>query len=248
MGDGGLNPSCTRLRRRTLNGAPYSTYQEIKMSVIIDTTPSEYQHYRVTVAPAILPVTLTEVKTQLRIAVADTTDDTLLTSLITVATEQAEKYTKRDFITRTYEVLRDHFHDLMEIRRSALTSITSITYYDENNALQTLSSGVYSILYDMDFSNVQRNPDQTWPSTYPKRHAVRMIVNCGYGAAASAVPAAIKQAIIQMVINLYENRGDCGTEGGDCGPCSTGIPAIARGLLSMYRISDLNGRPMRGSF
>ncbi|MCK5611364.1 phage gp6-like head-tail connector protein, partial [Candidatus Pacearchaeota archaeon] len=76
--------------------------------------------YIVTVAPATLPLTVNEVKEHLRIDLDDKTQDALLKVLIRAATDYAEKYTKIDFITRTYETLRDSFIDSLEIRRTPL--------------------------------------------------------------------------------------------------------------------------------
>lgn len=58
-------------------------------------------------APTIEPVTLEEIKEHCRIDGAE--DDNLLTSLITVARQEAEKITRRQLITATWELRLDHF-------------------------------------------------------------------------------------------------------------------------------------------
>lgn len=50
-----------------------------------------------------MPVTLSEAKAQLRLEAAFTTDDTYITSLISVAEAHVESYCNRRLITQTWE-------------------------------------------------------------------------------------------------------------------------------------------------
>jgi uncharacterized phiE125 gp8 family phage protein len=206
------------------------------MSSYIDTTSPCAYPYKLVTAASELPVSLTEIKTLLRITGSD--DDTLLTLLITTATDQAERYTRRDFVTKTYITYRDYFEDIIELRRSPLIAITNIYYDDISNVNTLLSSATYTTVFDPAYSRIKLAPTYIWPQVFNKEQAVRITFTAGYGAAAS-VPSAIKLAISMMVANLYENRGDCGTAEAGCGPCATGIPSGARGLLDSYRIVEL---------
>ena len=218
------------------------------MSYVLDTTPSEYNQYRLVTPATTLPVAVDSIKSLLRLDVADTSEDAFIGALIMSATDQVEKYLKRDLLTKTYTLYLDRFTGLIEIRRSPLRAITSIRYDNIDNVDTLLSAATYNIVYNNDFSNIQLAPTQVWPVLYNKRQAVRITFTAGYGIATD-IPVAIQHAISLIALNMYENRGDC-DEGGaaDCGPCATGMPGMARGLLAPYRILDLNGRPMNGRF
>lgn len=194
------------------------------------------------VTPAVgLVVSLVEIKQQLRLDAADTSQDTFLTQLINVATQAAEFYTRRDFLTKTYTVYRNQFDELMEIRRSPLLAITSIYYDDISNVNTLLSSAIYTTSFESEFSNVIIKPGQSLPTVYYKPQAVRITFTAGYGVAAD-VPISIRQAITAIVAGLYENRGDCGPE------ASTILSPLAMSLLNPYKIMDLDGHPIRGRY
>ena len=57
------------------------------------------------------PVSLAEAKLHLKLSdiPEDSSEDTLITDLISVAREYCEKYTKRDFMGKTYEYYLDSF-------------------------------------------------------------------------------------------------------------------------------------------
>lgn len=164
--------------------------------------------YIVTVPPASLPLTLTEVKTHLRIDLADNSEDTYLTALIKTVTNYAEKFTKRDFITRTYATYRDSFCDSLEIRRSLLQSITSVEYL-KDDVLTLVSTDIYFATQSTTFSTLRLKENQLWPTDLDNQdQAVKIIFTAGYGND-SDVPEDLKTAMLNHIASLYENRGDC---------------------------------------
>lgn len=187
-------------------------------------------------AAATTPVSVAEVKTHLRIDTSD--EDTYLGVLIEAVTDFFEKYTKRDFITKTYRMWEHEFREGIEIRKSPNVTITSITYYDADNVSQTLSSAVYTLTNANDFPVLGEAVGQSWPTTYSRPQAVTINFTCGYGASSSSVPAAIRQAILIGVGALYVARGDCG-DNSSCGECEAALNGTARALLQPYRILDL---------
>ena len=150
-------------------------------------------------------LTLAEIKTFLKV---DGTDyDSILTPFIKVSRQIGEKITGRDFVEKEYKTFLDSFpycHGI-EIRKSKLKSITSIQYYDVNNALQTLSSSDYYFTNDANYSSIYINNDKTFPTTYERKQAVIITFKVDY----PNFPATLKQAMLSVCAYLYENAGDC---------------------------------------
>lgn len=156
-------------------------------------------------APDIEPVTVAEVRTQLRVDLTD--EDTYIALCITTARQWCENYTQRKFITQTWRLYLDKFA-VREITLpyGRLQSISSIQYYDTNNALQTLSSDEYEIDIYGDEGMVRPKDGYDWPATYPRLNAVIITFICGYGDDATDVPEGLRHAIKYTAGQLYENR------------------------------------------
>lgn len=154
-------------------------------------------------APTVEPVTLTEVKEQAVIGV--TTDDTLLTRLISVARAEAEAITKRSLAPTTWEVVLDTW-PRWEIRlpRGPVTAVSSVKYYDEDEVEQTLSASIYETDLDSLIPRVQPRDGEDWPDLAVMLNAVRVRYTAGWTTA--TVPAEIKQWILVRVASLYAQR------------------------------------------
>lgn len=206
--------------------------------------------YDVTVPPVNPAVSLADVKAQLRIL--DTSSDALLTSYIAAATDYAEKYTRRDFITRTYQTFRDCFPSNyycdsisgFELRRSKLQNVNSITYLVDGVST-VLATSVYYNTVQNDYSLILLEPDEQWPTNADKKlQSVTIEFTAGYGLNDTDVPVALRTAITQIVAALYENRGDCGgsndssSSSSSC-DCAGLAPVNAMSTLKQYRIETL---------
>jgi len=189
-------------------------------------------------------ISLDEVKSFLR--VDGTSDDALLTMLIGVAIDAAEKYLWRSILTKSLVLTMDAFpfsddealvrlgpgvHDVppnyitggaaeFDLPYPPVASVTSITSYSPANAGTVLSSSAYML----DNARVVLNAGYSWPSDLRNRAAVRVAYVAGYGAA--GLPAAIKMGMMQHLVAMYECRMGCE------------MPSAARGLLDGYRILD----------
>lgn len=158
-----------------------------------------------TVAPAATPVSVAEAKTQL--GITGSGQDTLVGALIDAATQRLDGRAGilgRALVNQTWEQAFGCFSTPLRLPLAPVSSITEITYFDGDNATQTLSADVYRLLADARGPYVARKPDQDWPGTYAREDAVTVTFVAGYGAAGSNVPAPIRQAIILMVRELYE--------------------------------------------
>ena len=156
-------------------------------------------------APSTYPVTLAEAKLHCRVDLAD--DDTLITALITAATEMAEQKTGRAIMTQTLELTLDAFPEAFELTRVPVQSITSVKYYDTTGAQQTLSNTLYALDAADDFGFAYISPVYAgvWPNTRDQINAVAVRYVAGYADAAS-VPQSIKNWILLMVSTMYANR------------------------------------------
>ena len=143
--------------------------------------------------------------------VEHTTDDTLIGNLVYAAEKVIEADTKRKLISTTYDFyLTDWPVDGIVLPVSPVTSITSVKYYDTDNAQQTWASANYHYnLYEE--PTVIRYVD-TPPDSYEDRSdAIVVRFVAGY-ADAAAVPEGLVSAVLLKVGDLYENRVDAPRE------------------------------------
>lgn len=184
-------------------------------------------------APASLPVTVEEAKLHMRIPASETADDDYVESLLGAATEVVEEVTNRKLITQTWKLFLDVFPSerSFELPYPKLQSVTHVKYYDEEGALQTLSSSLYQVDVNGIVGQIANKNGETWPETEDEKlSAVEVQFVCGYGNA-SSVPEAIKQAIKVLALTWYENR-----ETVVIGMMAERVPDTARLLLANYRV------------
>ena len=117
---------------------------------------------RLITPPASYPVTAAEVKLNSRWDGADL--DTLIDTHIATATALVQKYTGRAIISQTWELVLDDFSDAIMLPLGPVTSITSISYYDTAEALQTLASDQYTLDNVSDPGWIVRPTDVTYPT------------------------------------------------------------------------------------
>ena len=192
-------------------------------------------------APAIEPVTLSEVKDYLRIDDGDS--DVVISDLIVAARMYAETYTRRPFITQTWRLTLDTFPyseygmsqgqfysqkypgGAILLPLPPVQSLTSITYLDTLNATTTFSSANYQTDFRSEPCRVATIQGVSWPATYTAMNAVTLIFVCGYGSTPESVPQGIRAAIRMLVSAWYDS-------------CDTGekpIPMAVQTLLMQHR-------------
>ena len=152
--------------------------------------------------PTTEPVTLSEAKKQLEIASSDTTHDVHLSALIQAAREQWEHDTDTVTCYQTLRLRIGSLYDGFTLLRSPIHSITSIQYYDGNNALQTLSSSLYQLHVDQFRLAYQ----VSLPATASRWDAWTITYKCGYSQDGQSVPEAAKAAIKLLVAHYFGNR------------------------------------------
>lgn len=167
----------------------------------------------------------------------NTTNDPLVVSLIKTARQSAEAFTRRAFITQTWDLKLNGFPRQIEVPLPPLISVTSLAYLDANGASQTLTvttgyvvdapAGPYA-----DPGRITLPYGVMWPQSQMVENAVTLRFVAGYGAA-SAVPEAIKSAMKLIIGHLYENRENVVIT--ERGSIVQEMPQAAEHLLWPYR-------------
>lgn len=189
------------------------------------------QHHglEIVTAPTSEPVTVADMREHLRVGEEVTTG--YLQDLIAEARQHIEDMTNLAMITQSWKVVLDRWPssseswwdgvrdgaisslqgtmDTIELPRYPLSSITSVTVYDEDG-----NSTAVTVASTFDVDTVSKKGRMTlqrgasWPVALRANNAIEIEFVAGYGAA-TAVPAPLKRAIKQMAAYLYRNRGDC---------------------------------------
>lgn len=157
--------------------------------------------------PAQEPITATEAKEFARI---DTTvEDLVIEGLIKAARIHAEAYTRRQFVTATWNAWLDGWpgKNYIELPLGRLQSVVSVVYTDSDAVAATLVPNTeYLVDTNSEKGKIFLPYGETWPSFTPfpvNAIAIRFI--CGFGDR-SAVPMAIKTAIKMIFADMYGNR------------------------------------------
>lgn len=196
--------------------------------------------------PAEQPVTLAEAKAQLRVTSAS--EDAQITAIIKRATAHLERSLEHAFVTQTWRMDVAAFPDCREVwlPLEPVQSVTSVTYYDAANVLQTLDVANYGLYRSRRGWFVELANGVSWPSAYARPDAVKILFVAGYGAAAS-VPDDVKQAILLLVSKLYStSRSDALVRSetvdgvgsrtwGDSGAMWSGVDKAIESLMMPYR-------------
>lgn len=181
-------------------------------------------------APAVLPLTLDEAKSQLNIDHSD--DDELVEAAIEAAAARLDGFTGilgRALVSQTWRQDFDGFGSCMRLRVRELIAVVSVAYYDSSNVQQTLASTVYTAFSDERGPYLALKSDQAWPSSYGRPDAVSVTWTAGYGTAASDVPAPIRWAMRMMIGDFHAHRENTIT-----GTIVAELPSGVMSLLGPY--------------
>jgi len=155
-------------------------------------------------APAVEPVTATEVKAAARID--DTAFDAQIAIIIPAIRRLCETRLDRRLVTQTVELVLDAFPAAeIDLYLPDVQSITSVKYLDAiDGTEQTLASDQYSL--DSASTPCWLLPayDTDWPDTWDTTNAVRVRFVAGYGLAA-AVPENVKLWILAHCVQALQS-------------------------------------------
>lgn len=161
---------------------------------------------RVTIPPAVEPVSLEEAKAHLHYDAAD--QDDRIAALIMVAREACEIETNRALTSQTLALTLDEFPDGREtilLPRPPLVDVLSIAYTDTAGQTQALGDDEFQIDAVAEPGRVAPARGLTWPQTDEQTlGAVVISYTAGWSDAAS-VPAEIRQAMLLLIGHWFEH-------------------------------------------
>lgn len=207
-------------------------YYDYNFNTLRGTNYVPYGKLVLKTGPATTAISLAEAKAFLRVDSDYDDDDSYITSLIGVATNVVEQFTRRRLITQTYNIYYDEFPPYMDLQVGNVASVTHVKYYDTDNTLQTLETSQYDVDIRVKPGRIYQAEDGNFPDTYERANSVE--VEFVVGSAASDVEDAIKQAMYIVIGRYYENRQDVvmGTQVNE-------LPLMVEHLLTPYRLLEL---------
>lgn len=184
--------------------------------------------WKVTTQPATEIFTLQEVKNYLK--VDDSTEDTLISTLLQSARQAAESYLNQALITQTITEKLDRFNNAtIYLSVSPVIAVSSLQYADGDNTTQTFAASNYVVDTFLKPARLSLGYGKTWPTLYGNINDITITYTAGYGTEPSGVPAQIRQAILLMVTDAYDNRQDYVKR----------LPTASEYLLDQYRVQVL---------
>ena len=203
-------------------------------------------------APAVEPVTLTEMRTHLRLHSNDTSEDAYLFNLIREVREEIEQRIGRAIIEQTWQLTIDHWphgrepwwegtkeahihvlhgnYGWLVLPKSPLISVESVTVYDEDSTAQSINvPETFDIDTAQEPGRLALKSGQTWPVALRPTNAIEVVYKAGFATSADDVPGPLKRAVRNLVAYAYQYRGDCSSE-------AAMIAAGVKGVVDQYKV------------
>jgi uncharacterized phiE125 gp8 family phage protein len=182
--------------------------------------------------PSAVPITLAELKAQVRYYEAD--EDAISIGYIRSAVDYIEASSGLRLITQSWAYSVDcwpHQCDYLRLPLHPVQSITSITYLDAVAGAPTvLDPGVYSFRGD----RITLAPNAAWPSVWHGYDTITVELVAGFGEDHNSVPESLRHAVSLLAAFWWEQR-TAASIGPDSGPVSD-VPFSVREILDAHRM------------
>ena len=156
---------------------------------------------QVVTPPTTEPLTLSEVKSHLRID--GNYDDVLLNSCITSARMFFESQCEISIASQELLLALDSFDDIVYLPRGPVQSVEDISYADSENNQDSMADWIEDLVSNP--ARITPAFSQSWPATAEVVNAVQVSYTAGYSTA-ELVPKLLKSGMLFYVAHLYENR------------------------------------------
>lgn len=179
--------------------------------------------------PGILPVSVEEVRTRLRIDFAEDGED--IRAMIAAATDYAEQHTGLALVDRLVALTLDRWPRgrTLSLPLGPLRQVGMIRFFDAAGGEGSLD--LARVIVDTAGARIALAEGAHWPDAALRAVAgVEVTYTAGFGASGASVPEAIRQAIMLLVGHYYERREDTIT-----GTAIAAIPMGAKALLDAHR-------------
>ncbi len=181
-------------------------------------------------APLITPITLAEVKAQLRVEHDD--DDAILTRLIDVAVAYTDVRGAlgQAMITQKWaQWIHSNPPQNVSLILGPVQNVTAVKYYDTDGVIQSDDVNNYQV-FGTDFATIISPKDSfTWPAAQQRSDAIKIEYEIGYGDAITDVPQTIRHALMLLIGHWYDNREQTGADE------LSNIPFGYEEMLNLYR-------------
>lgn len=185
--------------------------------------------YKVITPPSVEPVSVAELRVHRRLDALDTTENALIATCISAAREWIERYIGAAVAEQTVEIALDAYPTgPIELPGGAVSSVTSVKFFDSAGSEVTLSNLLYT-LDDYSTPNwLLMAYGTTWPTTtYTNANAIKVRYVVGSG----VCPAPVKAALLLLAGHLYENREEVSASQ------TFALPLGVKALLASYRVN-----------
>lgn len=156
-----------------------------------------------TSAPATGIVTLTEAKEHLR--VDDTSEDTLINTLILAASSAAQEMAGKALVSQSWQWQTAQPTGRVSLPMFPIETIDAITYQDADDATQSLTVSDFRLFGDQNSAAIEPKDGISWPSMHARPDALSITFTAGFGDI-STVPDTLKTAALLLIAHWFENR------------------------------------------
>ena len=156
--------------------------------------------------PAVLPVSVAEVKQQLNIEHSASDDLIDLHLMAAVDLIDNDGYLGRAMITQTWQDCFPNSLSRARLRMTPFQSLDAVQYYDTEGALQTATLDDFDVYQDGDFVSIGPKSGASWPRADDRPDAIKITYTVGFGDAPEDVPQGIRHAIMMIAAYWYERR------------------------------------------
>ena len=180
--------------------------------------------------PARLPISLSEVKAQLRVEHSD--DDVIIARLINVAVAYTDVRGAlgQAMITQKWgQWLPSNPPQSVPLILGPVQDVTAVKYYDQDGVLQIDDINNYEV-FGTEFANKVGPKDGfSWPDAQDRQDAIKIEYEIGYGDTSADVPDTIRHAMMMLIGHWYDNREQTGMDE------LSNVPFGYENLLNMHR-------------